>query len=762
MNKVLIAWQRLTALLLLEKPWFKKIVKIIWILFFAFILGVTSFVFLVLKNPYDLFGGMPSLKAIENPDNDLSSEVISSDGVSLGRYFTYNRSQISYEELPPVLVKTLLISEDHRFYEHSGMDFWSYTRVIWGIITFDSQGGGSTLTQQTAKNLFNTRQEELQGKLAELASPLGLLISKTKEWIIAVQLERNFTKEEIIALYLNTVPFNNNAYGIKIAAETYFNKPLNKLQVHEAALLVGMLQGTYRFNPIEFPERAKKKRNDVLNKLYTHRYLKSIKQCDSLKALPLQLNFSVQNQNLGLATYFRSVLKSNLRSWCKENGYDLAESGLKIYTTIDSRMQRLAEEAMTSHMRKLQADFNAALKGRDPWIDDNKNDAVDFLQRKIKRTDAYKYLVKRYGVTSDSVKIMLNKKKRMRIFTWKGDRDTTFSSMDSLRYYNRFLQTGMMSMNPLTGEIKAWVGGINHRYFKYDHVHQSKRQPGSTFKAFVYGKAMEDGYSPCQIFEDLSPAINIDGKIYQVANSSGSLGDGSSVTLRQALARSLNSVTMQLMDQLKPANVADFANRVGINSKLDPVYSLGLGTSDVSLEEMIAAYCGFVNLGIYTEPYYITRIEDKNGNVIANFIPKTKQVVSQETAYKILYLLRGGVEEEGGTSGRLSEEVTYENEVGGKTGTTDNASDGWYIGVTHNLVTGIWVGGDEPSIHFPSWSFGSGGRTALPIWDKYMQKIYAHPELDVPKGHFKQPDERPDMRDCEEYPPADSTDIMVP
>jgi penicillin-binding protein 1A len=759
MNKVLIAWQRLNAFLLLEKPWFKKIVRITWILFFAFILGVTSFVFLVLKNPYDLFGAMPSLKAVENPENDLSSEVISSDGVSLGRFFTYNRSQISYDELPPVLVKTLLISEDHRFYDHSGMDFWSYTRVIWGIITFDAQGGGSTLTQQTAKNLFNTRQEELQGKLAELASPLGLLISKIKEWIIAVQLERNFTKEEIIALYLNTVPFNNNAYGIKIAAETYFNKPLHKLQVHETALLVGMLQGTHRFNPIEFPERAKKKRNDVLNKLYTHHYLKSKRQCDSLKALPLQLNFSVQNQNLGLATYFRSVLKSNLRNWCKENGYDLAESGLKIYTTIDSRMQRFAEEAMMSHMQKLQKDFNAALNDRDPWIDNNGKEGVNFLQRKIKRTDTFKNLMKRYGASSDSIQIMLNKKKRMRIFTWRGDRDTLFSSMDSLRYYNRFLQTGMMSMNPTTGEIKAWVGGINHKYFKYDHVHQSKRQPGSTFKAFVYGKAMEDGYSPCQLFNDLSPTINIDGKIYQAANSNGSLGDGSSLTLRQALARSLNSVTMQLMDRLKPANVADFANRVGINSKLDPVYSLGLGTSDVSLEEMVAAYCGFVNLGIYTEPYYITRIEDKNGNVIANFIPKTKQVMSQETAYKILYLLRGGVEEEGGTSNRLSANITTDNEVGGKTGTTDNASDGWYIGVTHNLVTGVWVGGDEPSIHFPSWSFGSGGRTALPIWDRYMQKVYAHPEVDFPKGQFKQPDERPDMRDCDEYPPLDSANI---
>lgn len=743
--------QRIKTILRIERPWFNTLVKVIWISLLSVILGLFIYIYAVIQNPFDWFGGMPNLNVIENPENDLSSEVISADGVSLGRYFRFNRSQITYEQLPPLLVNTLVISEDHRFFEHSGMDLHSYLRVFWGIVTGNAQGGGSTLTQQTAKNLFNTRDEELQGKLARLAGPLKLLISKTKEWIIAVELERNFTKEEIIALYLNTVPFNNNAYGIKIAAETYFNTSPQKLKVQEAALLVGMLQGTNRFNPIEFPERARQKRNDVLNKLWAHHYfIKSESECDSLKALPLQLNYSVQNQNQGYATYFRSVLRANLSAWCKENGYDLRDSGLKIYTTIDSRMQILAETALANHMRKIQKEFDKAWGNKNPWVDDHYTELQSFLPRKVKQTDTYKSLLHRFDPISDSINIEMNRKKPMRIFAWGGERDTVFSSIDSLRYYNRFLQAGLLSMNPVSGEIKAWVGGIDHKYFKYDHVHQSKRQPGSTFKAFVYGKAMEDGYSPCQPMMDISPTINVNGTLYHPENSNGGYGDGQSYTLRQALAKSLNSITIQLMERLKPENVASFANRVGIKSKLDPVYSLGLGTSSVSLEELVAAYSGFVNLGIYTEPYYITRIEDKNGNVVARFTPRTNEVMSQETAYKILYLLKGGIEEDGGTSKALSQSVKSDNEIGGKTGTTDNASDGWYMGVTHNLVTGIWVGGDEPSIHFPSWKFGSGGHTALPIWDAYMQEVYKNTQIGFRKGQFRQPDTSISFHDCED------------
>lgn len=725
--------------LLKEKKRYKVVIRAAWIFLAGMIVAIPLFVYLVILNPLDLFGGMPGMTAVENPENDLSSEVISADGVSLGRYFTFNRSQVTYQQLPKHLVRTLIISEDHRFYDHSGLDFISYLRVVWGIITFNPQGGGSTLSQQTAKNLFSTREDELQGKLARLGKPFELLISKTKEWILAVRLERNLTKEEILTLYLNTVSFSSNAYGIKIASETYFRKPVRLLNLQECALLVGMLQNPALFNPVYYPKNALSKRNEVIDKLHRHQFFKTQQEADSLKALPVKLNFSVQNQNQGIATYFRSVLKAEMQQWCREHGYNLSESGLKIYTTIDSRMQRFAEEAMMGHMRKLQRDFDREWGKRDPWVDENGNPMKEFLDRKIERLPHYKQWVKKYGEDSDSVKILLNTKKRMRVFSWNGEHDTLFSTIDSLRYFNRFLNAGLVSMDPVTGAIKSWVGGINHRYFKFDHVAQAKRQPGSTFKVFVYAKAMEDEYSPCARFLDVSPSISIGNSVYHVRNSTGTYGDGNSYTLRQALAKSLNSVTMQLMDKLKPSNVADFANRVGIKSKLDPVYSLGLGTSDVSLFEMVGAYSSFVNLGMYTEPYYITRIEDRHGNVLATFDTSKKQVTNEETAYKTLYLLKGGVEEEGGSSRNISDQVTDNNDVGGKTGTTDNASDGWYIGVTHNLVTGVWVGGDERSIHFPSWAMGSGGRSALPIWDRYMQRVYTYRELGYPKGFFRQP-----------------------
>jgi penicillin-binding protein 1A len=737
--------------LLWKSRWFGKIVKTIWISLLVFVLGIGLYIFLVLQNPFDLFGDMPSLQAIENPKNDLSSEVISADGVSLGRYFRYNRSQVTYDELSPALVQTLLISEDHRFYDHSGMDFPSYLRVIKGLLTFSRQGGGSTLTQQTAKNLFSTRGEELRGKLADLAVSLDLLISKTKEWIIAVKLEENFTKEEIIALYLNTVPFNNNAYGIKIAAQTYFSKGIKNLTVSEAALLVGMLQGTNRFNPIEYPKRAQEKRNQVLYKLYEHKYIKSKRVYDSLARQPLRLKFSVEDPNAGIAAYFRSEMRKDLTKWCKENGYDLAESGLKIYTTIDSRLQYLAEEAVREQMRKLQKDFDRDWGDRNPWVDDSGRELPDFIQRKTERTETYRRLVARYGKGADSVKIMLNVKRPMSVFSWDGERTVNFSTLDSLRYYNRFLHAGLMSMDPATGEVKAWVGGIDHGYFQFDHVHQSKRQPGSTFKPFVYGKAMEDGYTPCFELLDLTPYIHIGGTTYHPPNASGGFGDGTKYTLRQALARSLNSVTVQLMEKLQPSNVAEFAQRMGIVSKLDPVYSLGLGTSDVALDELVAAYCGFVNLGVYTEPYYIQRIEDKYGKVIAEFVPKPRQVINEKTAYKMVYMLRGVVEEEGGSAGSLSVAVTENNEVGGKTGTTNNSSDGWFVGITHNLVTGVWVGGDERSIHFPTdkWGSGSGARSALPVFDKFMTKVYRHSETGISKGYFRQPSEMDITLDCQ-------------
>lgn len=750
-------------ILLLQRPWFKKVIKAVWILFLCVVIGVPVYVYTVKADLFGLFGGMPSLKSIENPQNDLSSELISADGVSLGRYFRYNRSQVAYEELSPDLVNTLLLSEDHRFYDHSGMDFWAYPRVLWGLLTFNNRGGGSTITQQLAKNLFRTRGDELDGTLTRVGGPLKILVSKTKEWIISVQLEENYTKEEIITMYLNTAEFSSNAYGIKVAAETYFQKQPDSLNVLESAVLVGMLQNPSFYNPQRNPNNALRKRNEVLYKLYARNYIKSQAEHDSLKNIPIQLKFSVQNQNQGLATYFRSVLTSFLMKWCKDHNYDLWESGLKIYTTIDSRMQQFAEEAMAEHMAKLQKEFETQwkLKNSNPWTDtDTKAEIKNFLQRKIKKTETYKNLVARYGESSDSVNIMLNVKKPMTVFSWKGERDTLFSSMDSLRYYNWFLQSGMMSMDPETGAIKAWVGGINHKYFKYDHVKQGTRQPGSTFKPFVYGKAIEDGYSPCFELLDISPTIKVSGGVWNPPNSDGTYGSGERINLRVAMARSLNSVTAQLIAKVGPANVATFAKNLGISSPLDPVMSLALGTSDVSLYEMVSAYCSFVNLGMHIEPYFITRIEDKNGNVVESFVPKTEQAMDEKTAYKMIFMLQGGVEEEGGSSRGISYSLKVDNEIGGKTGTTNDASDGWYMGITHNLVTGAWVGGDERTIHFPNWTFGQGSKTARPIWDKYMVKVYEHPEVGYGKGMFKRPASGLDMiLDCNRHNASDSTNV---
>jgi penicillin-binding protein 1A len=750
---------KIKELLQRRSPWFRRAVKAIWIFFFVITIGCPLYIVSVKYDFLGLYGGMPSLKSIENPENDLSSDVISADGVSLGRYFSYNRSQVPFNKLSPVLVKTLVTSEDIRFKEHSGLDAKALIRAVIGALTFRSSeiGGGSTLTQQLAKNLF-TLNPELDGSLAKLGRIPQRLVRKSKEWIISVYLERHFTKDEILVMYLNTCDFDNNALGIKVAAETYFNKQPDKLNVQESAVLVGMLQSPSRFNPKAHPEASFRKRNEVLYKLFKDGYLSRAKY-DSTKVLPIDMKFSVQNQNKGLATYFRTVITPELSKWCKENGYNLWESGLKIYTTIDSRMQRYAEDAVAETMKQQQKKFNEHWKGQNPWIDDNKREIPGFLESRIKQTDYYRYLVRKYGERSDSVKIMLNLKKRMTVFTWNGERDTLFSSMDSLRYYKHFLNTGFMSMDPHTGAVKAWVGGINHKYFKYDHVKQGTRQPGSTFKPFVYGTAMEQGYNPNQTFLDISPTFTLaGGATWRPANSDGKYGTGEKLTLRQALAQSKNTITAQLLQRVGIDNVVNFARQAGITSPLDPVPTLCLGVSDVSLYELVGAYSTFVNLGIHTEPFYITRIEDKNGNVIASFSPKIHgEAMNEHTAYKMIYMLRGGVEEAGGSSQALSAAVKDDNEVGGKTGTTSNASDGWYMGITHDLVSGAWVGGDERSIHYKSWSLGQGGATARPIWDRYMQKVYADRSLEYKKGQFRRPSTPLDITlDVTQYP-ADST-----
>jgi len=756
---------KINRLLRTEKPWIPKAIKYLWIAFLCFLLGFPLYIFTVSINLFGAYGEMPSLVEVENPENDLSSEIISADGFTLGRYYRNSGSQVNYEELSEDLVNTLIISEDHRFYNHSGLDFPAYLRVIYGLITFSPQGGGSTITQQLAKNLYTMNPDRsLDGWMAKLGRYPRRVIQKTKEWIISIKLEENFTKDEIIAMYLNTATFSSNTFGIKVAAETYFNKGPDSLNIQESAVLVGMLQAATLFDPNRNPESSLRKRNEVLYKIYKHGYkIKTREQYDSIRALPIELNYNVQNQNEGLATYFRTVLSNYLLQFCKSRGIDLYNSGLKIYTTLDSRMQKYAEEAMTEHMGPYQEKFFAEWKkrNRNPWVDDDGREIKDFVQKRIKQSDAYKIYAERYGEDSDSLKIMLNLKKPMKVFTWKGERDTLFSSVDSVDYYKRFLQAGFLSMDPYTGHIKAWVGGINHKYFKYDHVMQGKRQAGSTFKPFVYGLAMENGYSPCHPMKDISPQFNIPGQPpWYPPNADGTRGSGKTFTIRQAMAQSLNSITAQMMQALKEDNVVEFAHRCGIDSKLDAVPSLCLGTSDVSLFEMVGAYCTFVNGGIRTEPIFLIRIEDKNGNVIESFNPKTREAINEQTAYKMIYMLRGGTEEEGGTSLGLSRDLRIDNEIGGKTGTTNNASDGWYMGLTHDLVSGAWVGGDERAIHFPSWTFGQGGQSARPIWNKYMLKLYADPLTGITKGQFKRPSSGLDMTlDCSKHNLPDSLQL---
>ena len=757
--------KKISDLLSIKKSWFSRAIKYIWIGFLCILLGLPIYLYTVSIDLFGLFGGMPSLVEIENPENDLSSEIISADGVSLGRYFRYNRSQVQFSELSEDLVNTLVISEDHRFYDHAGLDFRAYGRVFFGLLTFSPQGGGSTITQQLAKNLYTMNPDlGLDGWLSNLGKIPRRVIQKTKEWIISINLERNFTKDEIIAMYLNTATFSSNTFGIKVAAETYFSKPLDSLNLQESAVLIGMLQAATFFDPQRNPENSLRKRNEVLYKIYKQGYkIKTREQYDSITALPIELSYNVQNQNEGLAPYFRTVAGNYLMNYCKAKGIDLWNSGLKIYTTIDSRLQKYAEEAVAEHMAKLQNGFIEEWKkrGRNPWVDDDTHAEIpNFLKLRIKKSDTYKNLVEKYGEGEDSIKIVLNLKKPMTVFSWKGERDTIFSPMDSLNYYERFLQTGMMAMDPVTGDIKAWVGGINHKHFKYDHVKQGTRQPGSTFKPFVYGLAMESGYSPCLKKKDITPSFKIPGGNYYPENADGSRGTGEEMTLRQAMARSVNSITAQVMQELGPENVVEFAHRVGIESNLDAVPSLCLGVSDVSVYEMVGAYSTFVNNGIHIKPLFITRIEDKNGNVIENFVPKTHQAINEQTAFKMIYMLRGGVEESGGTSQGLPRELKIDNEIGGKTGTTNDASDGWYVGITHDLVTGVWVGGDERSIHFPSWDFGSGTRSARPIWSIFMTKVYADPTSGITKGQFKRPASGLDISfDCGKF--TEESDSVV-
>ncbi|MEM9672016.1 MAG: penicillin-binding protein 1A [Cyclobacteriaceae bacterium] len=726
------------------------IVRGAWISFISFFILFPLYVFTVSIDFMGLYGGLPSWSALENPKNDLSSELYSADNVQLGKYYRENRSPVTYEELSPSLVNALVATEDLRFTEHSGIDLQSMGRVAWGIIkkvaTFGAsslEGGGSTLSQQTAKNLFKTRGQN-EGPLMKIPG-LRMLIIKTKEWIVAVKLERYYTKKEILAMYLNTAQFSGNSYGIKVAAKTFFNKPTYDLNVEEAAVLVGMLKASTYYNPARNPENSQRRRNVVMNQMRRFSYLEQEKY-DSLVQEPIVLNYKVDSHTDGPATYFRAVIRRWLYRWADEHGYDLDEDGLKIYTTLDSRMQEHAEVAVKAHMKYQQQLFEEHWGKENPWRDEEGEEIKGFVEMLAKRTPRYKGLEKRYGKDNDSIHIVMNTPVPTTLFTWENEdykKDTVISPIDSIKYTQRFLHAGFMSMDPHNGHIKAWVGGINYENFKYDHVMQGKRQPGSTFKPFVYAAAVDNGYSPCYEVVDAPVTFSVytDGEedTWTPKNAEGRYS-GEKMTIRQAMAQSINSVTAFIMKRLGPETVVDYAKRMGVTSNIEAVPSLALGGGgDVSVYEMVGAYSSFVNHGTWTEPVFITRIEDKDGNVVYEHPIKTREALSEETAYLMLYMLRGATEEEGGTGRGIPPELREGNEIGAKTGTTSNYSDGWFMGVTKDLVSGAWVGGDNRSVHFKTLRLGQGARMAMPIWVEYMKRVYDDERLDYEKGAFERP-----------------------
>ena len=705
-----------------------------------------TFVWIVLMSPFvalatvlyltsiSFFGPLPTFEQLENPKNSLATEIISEDGKVLGKYFYENRSNIKYEDLPQNLINALIATEDVRFRSHTGIDVRALLRAVKGQLLGQDAGGASTVTQQLAKMLFTDRP----------SSGFERVMQKFKEWIIAVRLEKQYTKDEIIAMYFNKYDFVNNAVGIKSAAQVYFNTTPSELSTVESAMLVGMLKNSALYNPNRRDSLTRAKRNIVLSQMDKYGLLAEGENLDSLQAQPILLDFKKASHNEGLSPYLREYLRVGfLKEWCANNTrpdgtpYNLYTDGLKVYTTINSRMQSFGEEAMRTHISSLQKDFFKHWKGysKAPFPKDFENEQIDMImEQAMKRSDRYLKL-KVAGKSKKEIKKIFRKKVPMTVFSWKGERDTIMSPIDSIKYYKYFIHSGMMSMDPRNGHVKAYVGGINYKHFKYDHVSVGKRQVGSTFKPFLYAIAMQEGYSPCYqipnvpvVFEKELWGLEKDW----VPSNSDDKYEGLMISMKFGLANSINTVTAYIMKQFGPHAVVDLAKKMGITSRLSAVPSVCLGTFDLSVYEMVGAYSAFANKGIWTEPIIITRIEDKNGVVLEEFTPKTTEAMSAQTADIMVRMLQGvvnGVEnpEDGikkGTGVRLRFRYQFENEIGGKTGTTQNNSDGWFMGITPNLVTGVWSGNEDRAIHFRDTYYGQGANMALPVWAEYMQRVY--------------------------------------
>lgn len=720
-------------------------------------------------------GYLPELEDLQNPINRYATQVYSSDGKVLGTWHLNkeNRVVVPYEKISPYVVNALVATEDERFYEHSGIDFWALGRAIVkrGILGQTEAGGGSTITQQLAKQLYSEKAH----------STLERLMQKPIEWVIAIKLERNYTKQEIITLYLNYFDFLHNAVGIKTAANTYFNKEPSQLDICESATLVGLCKNPSLFNPVRYPERARQRRNVVLAQMLKVGYFTQA-QYDKERVKPLKLDFHRIDHKDGTATYFREFLRlymmakrpdrndesrypswnqnqyvydsiawetDPLYGWCNKNRkrdgepYNLYADGLKVYTTIDSRMQQFAEKAMYDHVAHyLQPQFEKENRGKPnaPYSNLSAKQVASILNRSKTQSERYR-VMRQAGCSDEEIDEAFNTKVHMTVFTYHGDVDTLMSPMDSIRYYKKFLRSGMMSMDPKTGAVKAYVGGLDYEHFMYDMVMSGRRQVGSTIKPFLYSLAMENGYSPCDVAPNVQRTYMVAGKPWTPRNGSRSRY-GQMVTLKWGLAQSNNWISAYLMSRLNPYQLVQLLHDFGINNPdIYPSMSLCLGPCDVSVAEMVSAYTAFANHGIRCAPLFVSRIEDNEGNVITEFQPRMNEVVSAETAQKMLVMMMGVVD--GGTAGRLRFRYNLTGQIGAKTGTTNLNSDGWFIGFTPDLVTGVWVGGEDRDIHFGSMAMGQGATVSLPIWALYMKSLYAHPDLgydpdakfDLPEGY---------------------------
>ncbi|MGJ8759467.1 MAG: penicillin-binding protein 1A [Polaribacter sp.] len=740
---------------------FKKYIKWFWLLVLG---GFASILLLFLIASWGGLGKLPTFEELENPENNLATEIISSDGKTLGKYATENRTPIKFTDLPDNLIKALVATEDERFFEHSGIDFKGTARAI----LKPGSGGASTITQQLAKMLFTGRASR------NIFLRVG---QKVKEWVVATKLERQYTKNEILTMYLNKYDFINQAVGIRSAARIYFGKEPKELEVQESAMLVGMLKNASLFNPLRRAERVKNRRDVVLKQMNRSEFI-SEQEKDSLQALDLGLDIHKEGHSDGSATYFRTYLQKYLRKWVEENPkpngeeYNIFRDGLKIYVTIDSRMQKYAEEAIEEHMSNLQSYFFTEQKRNKtaPFYDIKESEINRILERAKKNSDRYKRL-KIAGKSNKYIDEVFKTKTEMSVFSWKGDIDTIMSPMDSVRYYKYFLRAGLLSIEPQSGHIKAWVGGVNNKHFKYDAVAQQKRQVGSTFKPFVYAAAINQlKLSPCDEFPNIPYTIP-KGK-YGIPKAwtpeNASKKYGGMLSLKDGLAGSVNTMSARLIDMVGPENVVRLAKSAGIESDIPANPSIALGAVDLSLLEMVSAYATFANQGLRVAPMILTRIEDKNGTVLEEFTPETKEVLSEESAYVVLDLLKGVTQSGSGVRLRLpwkkADYITghpykFTNPIAGKTGTTQNQSDGWFMGIVPNLATGVWTGGEDRATHFAGIAKGQGATMALPSWALYMQKVYADETLNVSKKDFEKPENLSINIDCNDTSGDEDTPI---